>query len=123
MTSVSIPSSVKKIDDKAFLGCVSLANVSISDNSSLEYIGREAFSSCKRISSICIPSNVMTIGEEAFKDCIALKEVNLNNVNTIERKAFQNCYSLVNINVDATEIGDLAFLECKTFVQSIWVIM
>lgn len=113
LTSVSIPSSVKKIDDKAFLGCVSLANVSIHDNSSLEYIGREAFSSCKRLSSIYIPSNVMTIGEEAFKDCIALKEVNLNNVDIIERKAFQNCYSLIDINVDATEIGDLAFWECK----------
>ena len=63
ITSVAIPSSVKSIGYKAFMGCASLSTVVLSEG--LETIQWAAFNST-RVSSITIPSSVQSIESMAF---------------------------------------------------------
>ena len=68
ITSVVIPSSVKTIEEQAFINCYSLTSVIIP--SSVTAIGESAFSGCRSLTSVNIPSSVTTIGGYAFRDCI-----------------------------------------------------
>ncbi|RAW47464.1 leucine-rich repeat domain-containing protein, partial [Metamycoplasma hominis] len=74
-TKVTIPNTIKEIDDSAFLWCQNLKKVIL--NEGLEKIGAEAFYNTN-IESITIPGSVKEIGEGAFYGCIYLWEVILN---------------------------------------------
>lgn len=63
LTSVILPSSVRKVGDRAFQSCSSLANITLTDG--IEEIGEYAFANCKN-SSITIPKTVTTVGDHAF---------------------------------------------------------
>lgn len=62
---VKIPSSVKKIGEKAFL----MAALTEVDLSSVEEIGYGAFMQCTLLKKAYIPSTVTLIGENAFYGC------------------------------------------------------
>ena len=70
MTSITIPSSVTKIEYAAFNECTSLTAVVIP--SSVKNIGEAAFWYCTGLKSMVIPSSVTTIGKDAFKGCTSL---------------------------------------------------
>ena len=75
ITSVSIPSSVKKIGQYAFRNCTALKTVSISKG--VETIYPCAFSGCINLSDINLPEGLLAIGENAFEACRSLKEIRL----------------------------------------------
>lgn len=67
LKSISISSSVRKINDRAFANCMNLENIEIRPYiSALEEIGEEAFANCNKIRSINIPESVRRIGKNAF---------------------------------------------------------
>jgi len=70
LTSIDLPESVRKIDEKAFKDCVNLTSIVIPD--SVTEIGASAFSGCTNLTSIIIPNSVKEIGEDAFKGCANL---------------------------------------------------
>ena len=64
LRSVTIPSSVKKIDRNAFSWCVNLEEVELSKG--LEVIGSEAFCGTDSLVSIVVPDGVTSIGDSVF---------------------------------------------------------
>lgn len=99
ITSITLPSSLKTIEDKAFWGTESLKSISIPDQvtsigwnafyvsgleivtfgSSLESIARGAFAGTD-ISSITLPSTMISIGEEAFAVCNNLTSITIHAI-------------------------------------------
>ena len=67
ITSVTIPSSIKKIPMRAFQSCYNLTTVNLPNT--LTSIGEDAFSICYSLTSITLPSSLISIGGGAFADC------------------------------------------------------
>lgn len=88
LTGVSIPSSVKTIDEAAFCSCYQLATVTL--NEGLEVIGSFAFAFDHWITEIDIPASVKSIGENAFLNCVKLATINFlgDNIEYIGGLAF-----------------------------------
>ena len=70
---ISIPKSVKSIDDSAFYGCISLTSIMIPEE--VTRIESFAFGDCSNLISITLSSNVASVGELAFFGCSNLKRV------------------------------------------------
>ena len=71
--AVTIPSTVKKIGQAAFLECTEITSVTIPNG--LTSIGKQAFELCTAFTSITIPSSVTSIERWAFNECTSLKDV------------------------------------------------
>ena len=120
LSSVSIPNTVTAIDDNAFFGCSSLKSIRIPNSvvsigcsafnqsgltsldlgTSLQYIGKNAFSDCYGLTQLYIPSSLNLIDSEAFKDCYYLKEITLSADLadlTLYEGAFEGCDALSTI--------------------------
>ena len=74
ITSVVIPSSIKSIDDKAFMKCVSLSNVVLLQG--LSSIESSAFSGCSNLKQIFLPEGLKSIGAGALDWC-GLSEITI----------------------------------------------
>ena len=99
LTSVTIPSSVMSIGDRAFERCTNLTNVTIQSNATS--IGSFAFFGCDSLVSFVIPSGVTSIGWRAFCHCRGLTSVTIPaSVKRIEREAFLSCDNLMSISVE-----------------------
>ena len=62
------------------------------------FIGQEAFSECKSLTSVVIPDSVTSIGGFAFLDCSSLTSIVIpNSVTSIGGSAFRKCESLKTI--------------------------
>lgn len=77
LVGVSIPSSVKSIEDFTFLGCTALKDVVIPDT--IRYIGSEAFRECHSLKEITIPQSVDSISGGAFTYCSGLEKITILN--------------------------------------------
>ena len=114
LTSVTIPSSVTSIGDRAFSGCSGLTSVTIP--SGVTSIEDFAFSSCDRLTSVTIPSSVTSIGECAFAWCSGLKSVTIpEGVTSIGEYAFAWCSGLKSVTIPSgvTSIEESAFAWCS----------
>ncbi len=83
--------------------------------STVETIGANAFSNCKKLYSVAIGEGVKYIGKSAFSNCVELTEVNLRNTETLGDMAFYGCTKLEWINGKAAlkHIGTRAFWNAK----------
>lgn len=111
--TISIPSSVREIEDGAFRRCEFLEEVKLPNISRIE---KRTFEDCKNLRAIKIPNSVTFIGESAFSGCSSLKSVTIpQNVTSIGREAFAFCYGLEHINFcnEQLEIGREAFRGCR----------
>ncbi|MGN0529233.1 MAG: leucine-rich repeat protein [Eubacterium sp.] len=119
LMSVTIPNSVERIGDNAFLACFCLNDINLPDN--LKSIGWGAFWGC-RFSKINIPAKVENIETGAFANCDQLTGITVdsnnkyydsrNNCNAIiETKSntlITGCQNTIIPN-SVTAIGDYAF--------------
>lgn len=69
LTEISLPSTLTKIEEKAFFRC-NLGATTLPGN--LTYIGKDAFSYCNGLEELTIPASVTEIGEYAFYSCTNL---------------------------------------------------
>lgn len=88
--SVTIPDSITEIGQNTFNNCSMLKEVLISENSSLSFIGNNAFSGNSSLKSIYIPKGVAHIGDSAFNNCGALDNITVAEENTVYSSA-GNC--------------------------------
>ena len=93
--TVSLPSSLRVIQDSAFKFCEKLKKVDISEG--LEKIESFAFSACYNLKVIIFPSSLRYIGSYAFSPYSYYEEMKIGKVvigksiETIESSAFQSC--------------------------------
>lgn len=107
-TSVSLPATLTRIGDGAFLGCAYLESVRIPD--SVETVGARAFALCGSLMRVTLPASVKTIGEETFLGCELLSQINLENVEEIGNYAFYSTLALGTADLSSVRtIGEYAF--------------
>lgn len=70
---VEIPCGVTEIEDYTFCGCTSLKSVIIQDG--IKKIGEEVFSGCLLLQHIILPTSIMEIGGCMFYGCTSLKSI------------------------------------------------
>lgn len=141
LISITIPSSVKTIEERAFCDCLSLTSITIPDN--VIQFGDGAFNGCKNLSAFygkwasadnrclivdgelkafasaglttyTIPNYVTKIGGSAFYGCGLASITIPNSVIIIGEKAFEYCRYLTSIAIpeSITKIGGYAFYGC-----------
>ncbi|MCR5250208.1 MAG: leucine-rich repeat protein [Lachnospiraceae bacterium] len=94
--TVTIPKSVKSIENSSFSGCSSLESVTISEG--VTSIGGYAFSRCSSLKNLMIPKGVTNIEFFAFSGCSSLESVTiLEGVTSIGYHVFKDCSSLEHI--------------------------
>ena len=121
----TIPSSVTKIEEYAFEGCVHLASVSIPEN--VTNIGDEAFYRCTNLSSIKVSSSNSKY--ESINDVLFNRNTHMlikypagktgeytipPSAKSIDIYAFFECTGLTSITIPSsiTSIGKFAFRGC-----------
>ena len=98
ITKIVIEDGVTSIGDYAFYYLSKLTSVSIP--SSVKRIGKHAFASCSSLTSITIPEGVESLDDEVFNYCRKLKEVDLpGTLKSIGEQPFMSCDALANIYV------------------------
>ena len=118
-------------------------NLDLSDTTGLTFIGENAFSWCKNLTSVVIPDSVTSVDYNAFLICnnienlvtgngltsldnlpitSALKSITIGNgINSINERTFNSCNNLTIFNVDennqnysVSEDGKILFNKDKT---------
>jgi hypothetical protein len=115
ITEVTIPSSIKQIEDYAFSSCHSLTKVNLSEG--LEILNNSVFFNCSELREIKLPSTLKEIGPRAFSGA-ALNNVVLpdsGKLTKIDEYAFYQSRELTDITIPAciTSIPDNVFAECS----------
>ncbi len=70
--------SLEKIADNAFMGCVSLVKITLPEQ--VTAIGASAFNGCTNLKKITVPDSVTSIGEGAFDGCTSLARVDISDL-------------------------------------------
>ncbi len=98
LEEVILSDGVKKIDTKAFEGCVALRKIPLDKNM---YIGNAAFKNCVSLKEIKLSDKLENIGSEAFYGCCGLSSVEIpKGVKTIGTEVFGNCAELMSLGVE-----------------------
>jgi hypothetical protein len=110
MTSITIPSTVKEIHEKAFYNCLLLNSLSFAETAdktkavNLE-IGTSSFESCTLIKTVVLPERLQYIPEAMFKSCSELVSVtvpttvgNTGSERGVGASAFYGCKKLETVN-------------------------
>lgn len=100
--TVTIPTSVGKIENSAFLCCTGITSVMWQSIANPAVLDTAAFYGCTSLRSITLPMYLTKICNSALEGCTALKEITIpSNTTTIETDAF-NKTGLTKIIVKAS---------------------
>ena len=129
IVSLTIPSSVKTVEDFAFYGCKNLGkkaeatettpafNGSVTIQNGVEHIGIRAFQYCESLTEITLPESLTYIGSHMFYKCTALKSVNIiGAIDAINEYTFFNCTALETVTLPNTvkTVEKYAFRGCES---------
>ena len=117
---ITIPDKTRYIAKIAFRNNFNITELVLPD--SLTFIGEQAFSGCKALSSIDFGKGLSQIGDSArnkfvFSDCHELKKLHIpSNIKSIGPSAFSNCSSLQEVIFDGgvEMIDESAFSWCES---------
>ena len=114
LTSITIPSHIKKLHDSCFSGCgENITSVTIQEG--VEEIGYGVFMVFNKLTSITLPSTLRYLGVNSFQHCDALESVTIpEGLTRIEKGTFCPCDKLKTVNLPntITSIGEGAFMNC-----------
>lgn len=114
LTSVTLPSGLTTISDRAFYKCGNMELSSMNLPSGLTEIGEYAFFECNGLNgALTLPSGLTSLGTNAFDSCYGITSVNLEaltNLSVIPWGAFKSC-RLTSLTIPAhiTSIESYAF--------------
>lgn len=118
LKNVTIPDTVTKIENGAFMDFYGLEYIDIPD--SVTEIGDNAFNGCSQLASITIPNSVTEIGASAFRYCSSLQSVSLTEgLKSIGDYAFSGAYELSNVTLpnSLNDISPTAFFNSENFCE------
>ena len=100
-TNINIPSSVTKIENGGFTGCVNLSTINIPN--SVTNIGGSAFNGCTALTSVTLSNNLENISESLFAGCKSLTTLVIpDKVKSIGSSVFNGCTALSSLTCLAT---------------------
>ncbi|MDR1195293.1 MAG: leucine-rich repeat domain-containing protein [Endomicrobium sp.] len=118
ITSITIPSTVKSIEDEAFRECTELISITIENDGVTHIEGGNisgAFLNCSKLKTVILGNKIEYIGEQAFQRCTSLETLTFpESLISINKSAFRWCSALVSIKFEnsAASIGQSAFEYC-----------
>lgn len=126
LETLEIASTVTSISGNAFIGCVSLTDITVKEGNphyksidgNLYSVDDKAiirYAPGKQNETFEIPNTLETIGEYAFEGCNSLKSIILpNSVTIIEKCAFKDCKNISSIEISNSTkiIRENAFENC-----------
>ena len=151
LTTVKLPSSIKKIGSNAFQGCGNITKLEGIDWSKVEVIGKQAFESAfsetadpivfsedsfksiqdlgasafkkaKNLTGkVVIPEGIETINEDVFNGTGIEQLVLPNSVKQIKARAFVNCKKLKEIQIGENKNSQLNSIEMAAFGNDVSV--
>ena len=107
--------TVTGIGSRAFYACNLLTSVTIPN--SIKTIDEEAFRECEELKTITVPGSITNIGKRAFYNCTTLESVFIQEgVTNIDSYSFALCYHLTLVRLPETliNISDHAFGDCSS---------
>ena len=119
-TQERVPDSLEYIGKMSFKDCLSLATLTIGENSKLADIDAMAFSGSGLENLVLINTSVEEISNQAFENCASLTNIVLpDTVKIIGNNAFLNCTRLkfFMVTTGIETISDNAFLGCYRLVE------
>lgn len=110
---ITLPDSIKYIDNYAFDGCENLVKINLPEG--LTEIGEMAFGTCYKLSQTELPDSLEIIGDYAFFGCNNLPVHKLpENLREIGEMAFHSTLAdFTEIPASVEYIGDHAFSNAK----------
>lgn len=100
LTSVTLPNTIREIEDYAFQGCSSLSSITFPEG--LTEIGKEAFE-YSGLTSVKFPSTLEDVRDAAFLGCDNLSSIDFNNAPAVlHPHAFTLCPSLEYVYIPKT---------------------
>ena len=95
---VTIPATVRKIHESAFLGCTKVTEIVLEAGSADTVIGVNAFNGCTGLLVLTLPNNVTHLGANALKGCSSLTTLTLSkNLENFEYSMIIGCDSLKEV--------------------------
>lgn len=120
ITSITIPSSVKKIRDYCFDRCDYLTDVTMPEG--ITEIGRNAFSYCTSLTTIEIPTTLIDIGEVTFESCTNLTSITCYAIYppTMGAGAFDNTNNCpIYVPADSVDVYKTVWSRYASRIQAI----
>lgn len=114
MTSISIPNTIKTIEQEAFYNCTSLRAVTITPHTDYNSIAQSAFYGCESLESVDFSGTTLYVGENAFYGCRNLQSFPFEKVPYISNSSFYGCETLSSITLNMENIGNNAFENCTS---------
>lgn len=114
LTTVTLPDSLRVIDDAAFEGCTSLRTLRLPER--MQRIGPSAFEGCTSLQNVTLPTGLTVISSRTFAQCDALNYVGFpEGITQIDEEAFKDCPLLTRLVFpdSLTQIKAFAFEGCR----------
>ena len=117
VTSLIIPDGVETIGDTAFGDWDGITSVIIPD--SVQTLAWGNFTACQNLSNVTIGAGLTTIKDNMFNGCSSLQTITIpNNITVIEMNAFANTgLTSITIPSSVTAIGIMNFAGCNTLTD------
>lgn len=125
LTSVTLPSSIRSIQNGAFENCSQLTAINLSNVSFIDY---SAFKGCSALTSVTFSENLGFLGDECFAECSSLRTpiVFPSSIAFVGDAVFRGCSSLPSVDmskyipfkyVDCTSMYPVDFEGCSNLVS------
>ena len=103
LSGISMPASLTRLGDYAFMGS-HLTDVVLPEG--IETIPMGAFKDCSQLQSVKLPKGLTLVAESAFEDCSNLRSIDMpDGVTVILPKAFKHCKNLEQVLLPSALIG------------------
>ena len=117
ISTTEVPSSIRQIEERAFMGCTGLTEVRLPVK--LTLLAGAAFSNCTNLETVIFEKTcpLNSISNYCFNNCSSLTSIQLpDNITILNEGAFLGCSSLTDLNIGSrvTTLGDSVFRNCSS---------
>lgn len=122
LTSITIPSTITRLDRATFKNCVDLEVVDFGDNPTITTINAECFMGDVKLQEMIFPDTISSMQNAVLSGCTNLIKVSLphnNGYKTINNSFFEGCENLESVIIpnNVVALRDRVFMGCSNLKQ------
>ena len=132
LTSLTLPSSLRQVKDRGFIGCSGLTEVHVAELADWFDVsfennfsnpcseGAQLYAAGEAVTALVVPEDVTAVGDYQFYGASWLTSLAMGEgVTEIGNYAFYECTSLTELTLDRTveDIGEYAFYGCTALTE------